>query len=199
MIRVTVKLFWGFSVEGTENIPPQGPAIIASNHRSYVDPPILGAAAPREFYFLAKKELFENIFLGWLITKFNAVPINRGKVDQKGMRGVVDILGRGDLLLVFPEGTRSRQDEFLEPKSGVGKLVLEAKVPIIPTFVGNTGHFVKNIFTGRKVEIVFGEPLSPDYLNKFTKGKASYKKIANEVMLEIKKLKMEKQKGKTQV
>ncbi|HEX9916537.1 MAG TPA: lysophospholipid acyltransferase family protein [candidate division Zixibacteria bacterium] len=183
-----VKVLRGFRVEGKENVPEKGGAIIASNHKSYVDPPVVTAAISRELYFLAKRELFGNKVFGWFISSLNAVPISRDKIDRKGLKGAIEILNQGNLLLVFPEGTRSRKDDFLEPKLGVGKLALEAGVPIVPTLVSNTRHFLKNIFTGRKVTVNFGEPLNLNYLQGFTEDKQGYQKIANEVMSRIKNL-----------
>lgn len=191
LVGLIVKVLRGFGVEGRENIPERGGAIIASNHRSYVDPPVVTAAISRELYFLAKRELFGNKVFGGLISSLNAVPISRDKIDRKGLKGAIEILNQGNLLLVFPEGTRSKKDDFLEPKLGVGKLALEAGVPIVPTLVSNTRHFLKNIFTGRKVKVSFGEPLNLDYLKGFTKDKQGYQEIANEVMSRIKNLRKE--------
>jgi 1-acyl-sn-glycerol-3-phosphate acyltransferase len=191
LTKLMVSVWGGFRVEGKENIPEKGGAIIASNHRSYIDPPVVGAAMPRELYFLAKRELFRNRVFGWLIFSVNAVPISRDKIDRKGLKGAIEILNQGNLLLVFPEGTRSRKDDFLEPKLGVGKLALEAGVPIVPTLVSNTRHFLKNIFAGKKVKVSFGEPLNLNYLQGFTEGKQGYQKIANEVMSRIKNLRKE--------
>jgi len=188
LVYLIVKVLRGFRVEGKENVPEKGGAIIASNHKSYVDPPVVTAAISRELYFLAKRELFGNKVFGWFISSLNAVPISRDKIDRKGLKGAIEILNQGNLLLVFPEGTRSRKDDFLEPKLGVGKLALEAGVPIVPTLVSNTRHFLKNIFTGRKVTVNFGEPLNLNYLQGFTEDKQGYQKIANEVMSRIKNL-----------
>ena len=191
LIKFILKCLWGFKVEGKENICKQNGAIIASNHRSYVDPPVLGAAVPKELYFLAKRELFENRLFGWLISKLNAVPINRDRIDKKGLKRAVEILNQGNLLLVFPEGTRSRKDEFLEPKLGIGKLALEAEVPIVPAFINNTRHFLKSLFRSERVTVSFGEPLDLNHRRAFPKNKEGYQKIADEVMSRIKKLREE--------
>ena len=189
LINFILKLFWGFKVMGLENLPKEGGAIIASNHRSYVDPPVLGAAMPREIYYFAKRELFKNKFFGWFITKLNAVPISRDKIDRKGLGEAACVLNQGNFLAVFPEGTRCKKGDFLEPKSGVGKVALEAGVPIVPTFINNTRHLARNLFVGNGVTVSFGESLDSDYLKGFSGDKKSYQRIADEVMLRIKKLK----------
>lgn len=191
LTNLILRVLWGFKVEGSENLPQQGGAIIASNHRSYVDPPAVSVAVQRELYFLAKRELFRNKVFGWLISGLNAVPISRDKIDRKGLKEAIEILNQGNLLLVFPEGTRSRKDDFLEPKLGVGKLALEAEVPIVPALVSNTRHLLRNFFASRKVTVSFGETLDLDYLKSFPKNKQGYQRIADEVMSRIKKLKKE--------
>lgn len=185
------KTFWGLKVNGIENLPQTGGAIIASNHRSYADPPILGAVISKEIFFLAKKELFAFKPFAWLMSKLNTVPINRGKIDRKGLKDAIEILNQGNFLVVFPEGTRSRKDDFLEPKLGVGKLALEAGVPIAPAFINNTRHLMKSFFQRREISVSFGKCLDWSYLESFPKNKESYQKIADEVMARIRKLKTE--------
>ncbi len=189
LTNFVLKSFWGLKVEGIENLPAQGGAIIASNHRSYVDPPVLAAALPRELHFLAKRELFRNKTFGWFISRLNAIPISRDRIDREGLREAIEVLKKGNLLAVFPEGTRSRKDDFLEPKSGIGKLALEAGVPIVPTFINHTRHFLRNLFTGNKVTVSFGKHLGWEYLKEFAKDKDVYRGIAEEVMLRVKEMK----------
>jgi len=183
-----VGMFWGLKVAGMENLPQVGGAIIASNHRSYLDPPVLGAAISKEIYFLAKRELFLFKPFGWLISGLNTVPISRGKIDRKGLKGAIQVLKSGNFLVVFPEGTRSRKNDFLEPKSGVGKLALEAGVPIVPAFIDNTRHLMRGLFRRKAISVSFGECLDLPYLDSFSKNKESHQKIADEVMTRIKKL-----------
>ena len=130
-IKIILKIFWRYKRIGVEHVPKSGGVIIASNHVAYVDPPFLGAVAPRELFYLAKAELFSNALFGWLLDKCNTIPIARGAFDRRAIRRAVKLLKDGKALLLFPEGTRSRSGRFLEPKLGVGKIALEAGVPVV--------------------------------------------------------------------
>ena len=116
---------------GRENIP-HGGAIIASNHASYIDPPVVGSAAPEEICFLARESLFQHFFLGWLHRKVNAIPIRTDAVDMKSIKAIFSILKQGRKILLFPEGTRTWDGEFQKARRGIGYILCKAKVPGIP-------------------------------------------------------------------
>ena len=100
------KVFLKFEVRGAEHIPRTGAAIIASNHASYLDPPLIGMAIPRPIFYFAKEELFRTFF-GTAIRIVNAIPVNRDQLDRKTLRIVLAVLARGEMILMFPEGTRT--------------------------------------------------------------------------------------------
>ncbi len=117
---------------GREHIPTSGPLIIASNHRSFLDPFVIGMMLRRPAYFVAKTELFHNRFVAWLLSSLGAFPLERGRGDSDAMTTARSILERGDVVVIFPEGTRTRPGALGAPKRGVGRLALETGAPIVP-------------------------------------------------------------------
>ncbi|KPL05479.1 MAG: hypothetical protein AMJ73_00555 [candidate division Zixibacteria bacterium SM1_73] len=184
-----LRILWRFRKKGAEFIPKKGGVIIASNHAAYVDPPFLGAASTRELYYLAKTELFSNGLLGWLIRKYNAFPIIRGSFDRKGMSQAAELLREKKALLLFPEGTRSRDGNLLEPKLGLGKIALEAGVPIVPAYIANSKDLFSTFLKRRRLVILFGSPILKSWLDRIPKDKEGYKRIGQEIMSRIRMLK----------
>jgi glycerol-3-phosphate dehydrogenase (NAD(P)+) len=146
---------------GREHIPPEGPVILASNHRSFLDPFVIAVMARRPIYFVAKKELFVNRPIAWLLGALGAFPIDRHGGDQAAMATARAILERGDGVLIFPEGTRIRPGALGRPKRGVGRLALETGAPVVPIAVHGT-EAVRNgwRFRPHKVRIRAGAPLT---------------------------------------
>ncbi len=179
---------WRVRRAGEHNIPDSGGVIIASNHKAFFDPPLLSVASKRELYFLAKKELFKIKVLGWLIKRLNAIPISRGTFDREGLKRAGDILKKGKALVLFPEGKRIRNGTFGEPKLGVGKIALEAKVPIVPAYIFGSNFFFRSILKNKRVCVNFGPPIHPEWLKKIPKDKNGYKMVVQEIMERIKSL-----------
>lgn len=179
LFYVMFKVLWRTKVYGKENIPKNGGLIIASNHKSFFDPPLLGASMPRPLYFMAKKELFEIPILGFLIRRTNAFPVTRGEGDIGSLRTALKLLKNGKALLVFPEGHRAGPDEFLPAKAGAGMLSCVAGVPVIPVRL-NTGR----MWSFKKVRVIFGKPILP----RVKAGRESYQELSDKILEEIKKL-----------
>jgi glycerol-3-phosphate dehydrogenase (NAD(P)+) len=124
---------------GREHIPAEGPVILASNHRSFLDPFVIAVMTRRPIYFVAKKELFAfHPVVSWLLNALGAFPIDRGASDQEAMGTARAILERGEAVLMFPEGTRIRPGSLGRPKRGVGRLALETGAPVVPVAVIGT-------------------------------------------------------------
>ena len=124
---------------GREHIPAEGPVILASNHRSFFDPFVIGTMTRRPVYYVAKKELFTyNRLLSWLLNALGAFPVDRGAGDQDTIETAKAILGRGEIVLMFPEGTRTRPGALGKPKRGVGRLALETGAPVVPIAIIGT-------------------------------------------------------------
>lgn len=145
-------------IRGAGNIPLRGGLVLASNHRSYWDPVVIGCAMPktRQIFFMAKHELFKIPLLGPVITALGAFPVKREGADRKAIRTALDHLAEGRVVGIFPEGTRSKGDDMLEPHMGAAMLSARTGSPVLPVAViGTRGFF-------GKVKIVFGTPMTPD-------------------------------------
>jgi 1-acyl-sn-glycerol-3-phosphate acyltransferase len=145
---------------GREHIPADGPVILASNHRSFLDPFVIATMAPRPMYYVAKKELFEKRWQAWILNALGAFPVDRGASDAEMIETATSILARGDIVLIFPEGTRTRPGTLGKPKRGVGRLALETGAPVVPVAV----HGTEDVRRGwrirpRKIRIRAGRPL----------------------------------------
>ncbi len=135
VLRQVFQLGYRLEVSGLERIPRQGSLILASNHQSNLDPPLIGCFFPREISFVAKKQLFENPWLARLMRHFNALPLDRSGVDLRALREIRARLGQGHDLLVFPEGTRSRDGRLGQPRAGLGLIISAADVDVLPVLI----------------------------------------------------------------
>jgi 1-acyl-sn-glycerol-3-phosphate acyltransferase len=145
---------------GREHLPRRGPLLLASNHRSFLDPFVIGTLARRPVYYMAKRELFERRWLAWLLNGLGAFPVDRGAGDSAAMDTARAILARGDCVVVFPEGTRVRPGPLGRPRRGVGRLALETGVPVVPVAVIGTEDVRRGWrIRPRKVRIRAGAPL----------------------------------------
>ena len=123
---------------GLEHIPREGPVLLASNHRSFSDPFLIGCCLGRPLRFVAKIELFDKRWKAWILLALGAFPIRRGESDEAAMETARVILERGGAVGIFPEGTRVRPGPLGEPKRGVGRLALETGAPIVPVAILGT-------------------------------------------------------------
>jgi glycerol-3-phosphate dehydrogenase (NAD(P)+) len=123
---------------GSEHLPRSGPLLLAANHRSFMDPFVIGSLARRPVYYMAKRELFARPWQARLLNALGAFPIDRGAGDEDAMATARAILARGDCVVIFPEGTRVRPGPLGVPRRGVGRLALEAGVPVVPVAVIGT-------------------------------------------------------------
>ena len=146
---------------GREHIPAEGPVILAANHRSFFDPFVIGTMTRRPVYYVAKQELFTyNRLLSWLLNALGAFPVARGAGDQETIETAKIILARGEIVLMFPEGTRTRPGSLGRPKRGVGRLALESGAPVVPIAIIGTEDIRKSWrIRPRKVRLRAGPPL----------------------------------------
>ena len=145
---------------GREHLPRSGPLLLASNHRSFLDPFLIGTMVRRPVYYMAKRELFEKRWQAWILNSLGAFPVDRGAGDGDAMATARAILQRGDCVVVFPEGTRMRRGPLGDAKRGVGRLALETGAPIAPVAVIGS----ENVRRGwrirpRKVRVRAGRPM----------------------------------------
>src|SRR5664279_5281417 len=145
---------------GREHLPKTGPLLLASNHRSFMDPFVIGMLVRRPVYYMAKRELFEKRWQAWVLNALGAFPVDRGTGDAAAMDTARAILQRGDCVVVFAEGMRIRPGPLGEPRRGVGRLALETGAPVAPIAVIGTQDVRRGWrIRPRKVRIRAGRPL----------------------------------------
>jgi 1-acyl-sn-glycerol-3-phosphate acyltransferase len=183
------KIIFRCKVIGIDHIPPYGGAIIASNHVSLFDPPVVGTAFTRSVHFMAKEELFAIPILGWIFTKLNAFPVRRATADRTAIRHAISLLENGELLGLFPEGTRSRTGKLGKPETGLAMIALKAGVPVIPTAVIGTNKVWKDGNLLPRFIVKFGNPIM---VNREKTDKEIMENLSNQIMQEISLLLEEK-------
>jgi 1-acyl-sn-glycerol-3-phosphate acyltransferase len=145
---------------GMEHVPASGPVILAANHRSFLDPFVIGTLTRRPVYYVAKKELFLHPLAGWLMSRLGAFPIDRGAGDVQAMDTARAILERGDCVVIFPEGTRTRPGPLGAPHRGVGRLALQTGAPVVPVAVLGTEAVRRGwVIRPHRVTLRCGAPL----------------------------------------
>ncbi|MBI4766699.1 MAG: 1-acyl-sn-glycerol-3-phosphate acyltransferase [Deltaproteobacteria bacterium] len=174
------KIVWRLQIRHAERVPLKGSLIIASNHKSYADPQVVGITIPRPVHFLAKEELFRFRPFGWIITQCNAHPLKRRGGDIAALRLSVAILSKNGALIIFPEGGRGKTDHFQPAKAGLGLLAQKTGAPILPMYIHNSGHIGKF----KKLIVSFGKPIYANHHH-------SHQALADEAMSQIAKLKQE--------
>ena len=150
-----------WDVEGLEHIPGDGPAIIAANHVSYLDPPLLGIVTPRPIRFVAKRELFQLPLLAGFLRLIGTFPVERSRPDLRAGAESLRVLQRGELLGIFPEGTRNKQGGLKPFLAGVGWLAIKARAPVVPVVIHGYRPLLPGSTWSRpgRLKIVCGKPL----------------------------------------
>lgn len=166
VVRGYINLLYGMEVTGIENVPASGPAILAGNHMSYLDPPVIGAAVPRPVRFMAKAELFKIPVFKQFLRSIQTFPVQRGAADRSAIRASLQVLANGDLMALFPEGTRNRTGEVLPPQKGVASIALRSGAPVIPVGITGTSVADRRRHGVRRplIRVSFGPPVDLDDL-----------------------------------
>jgi 1-acyl-sn-glycerol-3-phosphate acyltransferase len=138
------------------NVPKHGPYIIAANHLSWTDIPLVPMYLPGKVVYMAKEESFHGTF-GWLSRFLGAFPVKRGEGDRQALKAANEQLKRGKVLIIFPEGTRSKIQEMAKGHAGLGMIALRANVPIIPVAIWGSENALKKF--GTEITISYGEPM----------------------------------------
>ena len=137
IMRLLLLLLTRWRVRGRENIPAQGALLVIANHLDNVDPPLLGVSLSRKVIFMAKEELFRSRFSSYFVGGFGAFPVHRGQLDREAFRQADQLLAQGLVLVMFPEGKRSKSGQLEPASSGSALIALRSGAPILP--VGITG------------------------------------------------------------
>ena len=153
------KLLFRAEILGRENLPAEGAVILAANHMSNWDPPLVAAFLARPVSYMAKLELFQIPVFGRAITACHAFPVKRGASDRGAIKAAVQVLKQGKCLGLFPEGTRSRDGKMHKAEAGVGLIASMTNAPVVPAAVVGTDHIFANGGYFPKVRVIYGEPM----------------------------------------
>jgi 1-acyl-sn-glycerol-3-phosphate acyltransferase len=185
--RFLFSSMFGLRVHGHASIPRRGGLIIASNHISELDPPVLGSSIPRAVFFMAKAELFRTRMGAFYLPRIGAFPVNRDSVDTKALRTSLEVLRNGNILVVFPEGTRSTDGKLLPVKAGVGLLAVRSAVPVLPAFIWGTDHPFRALFGRRRFSVSFGKIITADRIAR-EHAQDGFSKVAESIRTSIEQL-----------
>lgn len=173
-------------VVGMENFPGAGPFLIASNHASHLDPPMVGSQISKQMRFFARKSLWNNRLLGWWLDQVETIPVERDSGDIGAIKRVLQALKDDRAVVLFPEGTRSPDGHLQKAKAGVGLMACKTGVPVVPCRVYGSfaayGKGAKIPRFGTPVTIVFGAPIPARDYDDPAAGKARYEKAAQCIM-----------------
>lgn len=195
--RLLFRFYFRWRVFHPERVPPAGPAILASNHASFIDPPLVGSGALREINYLGRESLFRSPGVGWLFRSVNALPVDRDGGGASGLRAILDRLLKGGAILLFPEGTRTRDGALQPAKSGIGLTVIKSAAPVVPVRVFGTFEALGRHHSfprPRRIAVKFGHPLDFADLRAEAQTcskprlKEIYQEVADRLMQEIAKL-----------
>ncbi|MDH3217044.1 MAG: (d)CMP kinase [Candidatus Krumholzibacteria bacterium] len=186
------RILWGLRVFKKDHIDYAENYIYASNHRSNLDPPLIGCTLDREMHFIAKRSLFKNKLFGRLIAHYNAMPMRRRLFDKTAMDQCVALLEQGRSLLIFPEGTRNPNPQLADARVGVGYLALKSGIAVVPIYLDGSNRLRGGASRRPRITIIRGKPIrltDPDR-SKYQETE-SFREFAQMVMMAIGALKDE--------
>ena len=191
---VVARLAFQYRAYGQENIIEEGPAIMAANHQSYLDPPLVGITCKNELYFLARKTLFEKRLLGPIISRVNALPVDLSRGDLTAFRAVMSLLKEGHRTVIFPEGTRSLTGEIQQARAGLGMIIAKTLVPVVPVRIfGSFAAWPKGgKITPHPITVVVGKPMRFKKEDFPAQKREVYQKISEQVLAAISAIEMPK-------
>ncbi len=190
--KAIAKTFFSYRVIGAENIIEEGPAIIAPNHASFLDPPLAGVACKRAIHYLARKSLLDWPIMGPLMPEWNVIPVDPKNAERSALMGIIRVIRAGGAALIFPEGTRTPDGRLQPAQPGIGMIVAKTGAPVVPMRIfGSFDAFPRDRKTPRRVPItvVVGPPLR--FEEGYLDGRGAYQKISDRVMDAIAGLKID--------
>ena len=195
LTKLLARIFFRLRVVHRERMINHGPVILASNHQSFLDPPLVGSVSNRAVYFLARRTLLDGWFLGWILPKLNVIPVDsEGGKDRTALKALIRILRAGQGTLVLPEGQRTPHGNLQPAQPGLGLVIAKTLAPVVPMRVFGAYEawpiHEKCPRPGR-VTIVVGEPIFFTASEVEAGGKELYQRLSQRVMDAIAALKME--------
>ena len=184
LTNIFCKTMGHLEVQGVHHIPKEGGVLLVSNHVSFLDPVIVGSAANREIHFMARSTAFDIPGIGKLISMYNAYPVNRGAPDLGALRKTISLLKAGNVVLMFPEGTRSVDGTLGRARDGACFIADRAGVPTIPVFHSGAERMLPRSsrrLRRAKLMVTFGEPLEL-IAEAFETRREMYQQMGNQIM-----------------
>lgn len=181
-IKLILKVFYQIEVKGLENLPQERGIIICSNHTNNLDPLMVACFVNRPIHYMAKKELFKNKFITYILRKVNAFPVDRGKADISAIKHALKIVKQGNVLGIFPEGTRTKIEGTSKAEPGIAMIAIKGKVEVIP--VGIIGKYK----IGQKIVLNIGQPICLEEYYGKKLDIDEYRFISEKIMGDIKNL-----------
>ncbi len=189
IVETCHDVFFHGVVAGEENIPRQGGFIIAANHASVLDPPLIGCHVPRQLCFFARKTLWKGGFVSWWLDTVGTIAVDRDAgSDVVAIKRVLQVLRQDRAMIVFPEGTRTQTGQLQRPKAGVGLLACRTGVAVVPARIfGSFEAFGRRgpLRIGTPVSVVFGRPLRPVDYDDRSEGRDRYQHASERIMAAI--------------
>jgi 1-acyl-sn-glycerol-3-phosphate acyltransferase len=187
-------LIWNrLSIRGVENIPDNGGVLVASNHASFLDPPVVGVGyRARPIHFMARDTLWNSRFGSWWMEKVGCIPVSRGTGDVKALKLTIKALKEGKAVSMFPEGTRTEDGELQEAKGGIGFIIEKSGCVVVPAYIDGTYKAYpkgSKLIKPCKVTISYGTPITQDDFQALGSGREAYDKHAALIMQRIAELK----------
>ncbi len=193
--KMCFKAFLSYRVIGKEKLVTEGPVVIASNHESFLDPPLVGIAYDKEVHYLARKTLFTG-FGAWLYPRLNSIPVDQDRPDMTSLKTIIKLLKKDQQVVVFPEGARTLDGELQSAQAGTGLIVAKSKAVVQPVRIFGARDALprgSNKIRFVPVTLVVGDPIvfTPEELN--AKSREGYQHIADRIMEEIGKIELPEQ------
>lgn len=185
---------FGLRVIGREHLITKGPVLVASNHQSFLDPPLIGNLYQDEMVYLARKTLFKEGFFEWLYQQWNAIPVDQERPDMASLKTIIRKLKAGDRVLLFPEGARTLDGSIGEAASGIGLVAIKAGAPIQPVRIYGANEALPRgsvRFRLKRITVVIGEPIQlTEAERKSLSNKQGYEEVTRRIMDDIKALEL---------
>ncbi len=189
--KVIGRLCFRLHTVGGDSIPRNGGLVIAANHASYLDIPLLGSGLPRRVAFLGRQDLFPIPGLRPILRRLGWIPIRLGRIDRAGFGRAIDLIKSGRAVVIFPEGSRSRDGQLGPGKPGIGVLVAETGCPVVPVYLEGT-HKVLPVGARwprfHRVRVMIGKPIDFTQASNQRSGKELYQYVSRTVMARIAEL-----------
>jgi 1-acyl-sn-glycerol-3-phosphate acyltransferase len=181
------RIAFQYRAYGRENIIEEGPAIMAANHQSYLDPPLVGITCRNELHFLARKTLFEKKLLGPIISRVNALPVDLSRGDLTAFRAVLKLLKEGHRTVIFPEGTRSLNGKIQQARPGIGMIIAKTLAPVVPVRIfGSFEAWPKGgKIRPHRITVVVGKPMRFQKEDFASNNREAYQKVSEQVLAAI--------------